>query len=632
MEKINFLDGESSTIQNHNTHKRTTSYNDKVSCELQYISVNELSYLFESNIKKNIRERRSQEDLAASIVKYGMFSPITVFPNDLNDLKKGYTIIDGEKRVQAQVQNGKSSVLALILYNVTPQTASVMRLMLKQKVFNSVETAMNEYRQLRNITEDFSESDIETMLNCDNGTFSDLHLLQRKMDLYKNDSSLLSDLKDEYNKLLIGETTVQVAVENFTELENKYLKKKDKEQKKLAKQEKENDLDNQDDINKIDDDSDAIEQNKELLGIGEQDHQQYVGDERRILPSSLIKQIYARDESMCTICGYGGPKNLSVSTQLEKHHIVDVQYGGTDNINNLVLLCPNCHHLVTTFLNGKATEYNPNPEDLKRNPQNWASVVLGNMGRIAKKEALKRIKKADKDGRVYPKVLSGKMTVGQGLKELRVTKVMPSEFNGNPYFTFKKALFYLEKNMEGFKIFNNQILKEYVSNQDSIKNSDLNKMINLNKDKTPQNELEELADKLDKHNNDTVQDKILPQSHEDFDEKQRIEKHKKLQSSLAKENASLSAKTVIAKSGASNHKLEKNEQSSVNNNLNKIAHKKHITSPRKEQEKQLNNDLNTELEQRIKHNEEIKSNNVINAKLVNSLANENSLSGIKFKK
>lgn len=623
MEQINFLDGESSTIQNHNTHERTTKYNEKVSCELQYISVNELSYLSESDLKSNIRERRSQEDLATSMIKYGMLSPIIVFPNDLNNLKKGYTIIDGEKRVQAQVQNGKSSIMALILYNVTPQTAAVMRLMLKQKVFASLETDMNEYRQLRNITDDFSESDIETMLNCEAGTFSNLHFLQRKLDLYKNDSSLLSDLKDEYNKLLIGETTIQVAVDKFTELENKYLKKKDKEKKKLEKQEQENGLNKNDDINKIDDGSDAIKQNDELLGIGEQDHQQYVGDERRVLPSSLIKQIYARDESMCTICGYGGPKNLSVSTQLEKHHIVDVQYGGTDNINNLILLCPNCHHLVTTFLNGKSTEYNPNPEDLKRNPQNWASVVLGNMGRIAKKEALRRIKKADKNG-VYSKVLSGKMTVGQGLKELRVTKVMPSEFNNNPYFTFKKALFYLEKNMKGFKIFNNQILKEYVANQDALEDNDLNKMINLEKDKNPQIELEKLADKLDAHSNDNVKDKILPQSHEEYDEKKRIEKHQQIQKSLAKEENTISSS--VNQVSFSNNIVQQNP----NNKL-----KKSMASPKKDKEKQLNNDLNEELARRLEHQKNIKSNNVIDAKLVNKLVkdndNKNNLNGIKFK-
>ena len=139
-----------------------------------------------------------------------------------------------------------------------------------------------------------------------------------------------------------------------------------------------------------------------------------------------------------------------------------------------------------------------------------------------------RSKKANKN-KVYSRVLSGKMTVGQGLKELRITKVMPSEFNDNPYFTFKKALFYLEKNMHGFKIFNNHILKEYIANQDALDNKELDKMINLDKDKNPQDELEELADKLDAHSNESAKDKILPQSHEDYDEIKRIEANKKKQ-------------------------------------------------------------------------------------------------------
>ena len=503
MKQVHFLDGETSYLMNRNTHVRTTKYNSKVNCELQYVNIGDLSYFNDKQNKLNVTERLSQEQLTTSIIKYGMLLPIMVFPNNLYDLSQGYTIIDGEKRAKAELQNGQSKIRSLIMYNVTPNTAKVMRLMLNERVYINADHLFDLYDNIRNITDQFSTNEIETMLNLNSGDFAKLSTLKMMLKKYQNDSSISENLQDCYDNLLNNQITIDTALNQFEDIEKKYLKKKQRDDKKSQKD------NSKDDMDKIDNGADAIEQDKgdeSLLNIGEQDHQQYVGDERRILPSSLIKQIYARDESMCTICGYGGARNLSVSTQLEKHHIVDVQYGGTDNINNLVLLCPNCHHLVTTFLNGKATEYKPNPEDLKRNPQNWACVALGNMGRIAKEEALRRIKKADE--KVYNQIINNKMTVGQGLKKLRLTKIMPKEFNNHPYFTFKKALFYFKKNMEGFNIYNHTILKEYLQNQDNI--SDINNMINLHRDKTPNEKLEELADQQNKYNNQSVKDVIKP--------------------------------------------------------------------------------------------------------------------------
>lgn len=50
----------------------------------------------------------------------------------------------------------------------------------------------------------------------------------------------------------------------------------------------------------------------------------------------------------CRICGYG------CTPILHLHHIKDVQYGGDNSPENIVLLCPNCHAIVHTFMSDRA--------------------------------------------------------------------------------------------------------------------------------------------------------------------------------------------------------------------------------------------------------------------------------------
>jgi len=50
----------------------------------------------------------------------------------------------------------------------------------------------------------------------------------------------------------------------------------------------------------------------------------------------------------CELCGY--------STVVDTHHIIPKKIGGPHEINNLIILCPNCHALVTRkhfTLNGR---------------------------------------------------------------------------------------------------------------------------------------------------------------------------------------------------------------------------------------------------------------------------------------
>jgi len=49
------------------------------------------------------------------------------------------------------------------------------------------------------------------------------------------------------------------------------------------------------------------------------------------------------DERNCQICGEGRPRSM------ETHHIIPRRYGGSDDVENLVTLCANCHRAVESI-------------------------------------------------------------------------------------------------------------------------------------------------------------------------------------------------------------------------------------------------------------------------------------------
>lgn len=567
--EINFLDGETSEIFNKNKHKRYSEYHEDVSCELLYIPINNLSFIFDhSDLPKNIYERQTQDSLVTSVMLYGILSPIIVVPNNPDDRTLGYTVVDGEKRVNAAIQNGKGKILAIVNYNIGIQSAKVARILLKERVFESPLAILQYQKDLRDITNDFDEETVEQLLNYKTGDFEKIRSLQRRINLHMNDN-IGNDEKTIFVQVLTGDVLPEDALNQFDKIEKKEKCKAEKQDKKIKEMEKEQGLDSIDEKeeqasatltdnnnNNVQDPTlqEQQDDDKDLFAIGEQNYQQYVGDERRILPTSLTKQIYARDESQCVVCGYGGPNNLSVSTLLEKHHIVDVQYGGTDNINNLVLLCPNCHRLVTNFLNGKPNEYAPNNNDLQKNPQDYGAVVLGNMGRIAKREALRRIKKADLD--VYAKVLDHKETVGQGIKELQLTHIMPKEFNDNAYGAMKKAFFALQKKHIGFKIKNNQLMKEYVANENNLATDNIQQMTDIN----GVNINAEHEDKVPNHDELVApEDKQLPDAHQDIDTNKEQLPTSNNQKSNIDDNNSSSINPDISSSSVPNQEIVNKE-------------------------------------------------------------------------
>ena len=441
------------------------------------------------DLPEKVRKLKNKEltvygTLRKSIKMFGQLSPITVFFDPTDENSEGqYQLIDGMKRFQIAQELEQKSIFALVLYNTNKEVIHFYRALLNLKSEEEIDAKIESAKSLLKETDFFenSEISISNLFGLDNGDFERFNEFMSKYLEICEDETFINGQRETVGlvktALFEGSLSPKLALkmlqmcsDKSKKLKEKAKKRKEREEKKAKAKEEEAKLD----------DGDAIPQGKGdetdegVLSISKGNHQQFVGDERQTLPPSLVRQIYARDESQCMICGYG-QDNYSVSPQLEKHHIIDVQYTGNDNIKNLVLLCKNCHSLVTNFLNGKANEYSPTPDDLKRHPENWGVVVLGNMGKIAKAKAMQRIKAQDEKD--YQKIKEGKITVGQAIKKIKLPYACPKEFNDDPYEFFCKSLFYLMKHKEGFEIHNLKLLNNYneLMQDDSIK---FNKYVN----------------------------------------------------------------------------------------------------------------------------------------------------------
>lgn len=465
------------TAERQNNNNLTTT-------ELMQIDLDKIDLPEEVRKLKN-KELTVYSTLRQSIKMFGQLSPITVFfdPTDENSEGK-YQLIDGMKRFQIAQELEQKTIFALVLYNTNKEVIHFYRALLNLQSPVELDTKIESAKTLAKETDFFenSEISISNLFGLDNGDFERFNEFMDKYLEICEDETFINGQRETVGlaktALFEGSLSPKLALKMIQMCSDKSKKLKEKAKKRKEREEKKAKAKAEEDA-KLDD-GDAMPQEKGeqtddgVLSISKGNHQQFVGDERQTLPPSLVKQIYARDESQCMICGYG-QDNYSVSSQLEKHHIVDVQYTGNDNIKNLVLLCKNCHSLVTNFLNGKANEYSPTPDDLKRHPENWGVVVLGNMGKIAKAKALQRIKAQDEKD--YKKIEEGKITVGQVIKKIKLPYSCPKEFNDDPYEFFCKSLFYLMKHKEGFEIHNLKLLNNYnkLMQDDSIK---FNKYVN----------------------------------------------------------------------------------------------------------------------------------------------------------
>src|SRR5699024_8379199 len=95
--------------------------------------------------------------------------------------------------------------------------------------------------------------------------------------------------------------------------------------------------------------------------------------------SGLKKTVETRAKGICECCGYGkkdGKESPELIVVFIAHHIIPVQFGGSDSTQNLILVCPTCHELIHKY---EKQQFNPEQETYDRNNDIKRIVVLGNM-------------------------------------------------------------------------------------------------------------------------------------------------------------------------------------------------------------------------------------------------------------
>lgn len=335
--------------------------------------------------------------LQDSIRQFGLLSPITVV--EYGDY---YVLVDGYRRLHAYIGLGRTKIPAIVDTTIPPELIRYY-----QPVYNNVldTTFLEKLRYGRYVEQNqpnVGTSAIEQSLGLKTGEY----LKMLYIDQFKED---------------FPEIFQQVQNERLT-IEQAY-KKIDKE---IEKQQKEQDaLDSADMEEKIKNENELDELQQEV-------QKQKLGD-RKVLDPVIRRSVESRAGGACECCGYGkGEPDLMGAFQV--HHMVPVQYGGSDGKSNLILLCHNCHKLVHDYETGRFT---PEKETYDRLNDVKKIVVLGNIIMRLRKKALHVIR--TNHANIGRQVDKGVLTVGQALIKANVDLKGEETYNNSPYDTYKEV-------------------------------------------------------------------------------------------------------------------------------------------------------------------------------------------------
>ena len=90
------------------------------------------------------------------------------------------------------------------------------------------------------------------------------------------------------------------------------------------------------------------------------------------LSKRTISKILHRANAGCSLCGWN-------ESTCDIHHIIQKKHGGSDNMDNLILVCPNCHRIIHT--KGKYTQEDLQQHSLDKTLSNWKEYYnkIGNV-------------------------------------------------------------------------------------------------------------------------------------------------------------------------------------------------------------------------------------------------------------
>lgn len=354
----------------------------------------------------------------------GLITPIHVVPfgtpigyeqdeegHDIESLPlySKYYLFHGKRRYESMVNLGDGSVLALIDTTIPSQLIQVYQAFAQYSEPYTFSEKMAYIKSMRVKQPEMSSDLIENALGYRTGELAKAEYIE----------SMKVDFTDIYNKVDSHKFTVE---QGFKAIEREQSKA-EKEREKA-----EQGGDSQDDEDRL-----RGKQGDDLEELSIAVKQQELGD-RKILDAPTRRAVEARDGAKCQCCGYGD-KIPDLASMFSVHHMVAVQYGGSDSPDNLILLCQNCHKMVHDYEIGRialSKDTFNKYEDIKR------VVVLGNVLRKSRTTAIKAVR--DQDPALGRRMDKGIITVGKALQKGKINlKLEESYPSGSPYQAFMSA-------------------------------------------------------------------------------------------------------------------------------------------------------------------------------------------------
>lgn len=384
---------------------------------LSMVPVDAITYLGEP--KDQVRkDTTTVYGLANMIDHIGMLTPIHVIPfgepigyeqdengYDIESLPiyAKYILFQGARRYESVVNLGKESVLALIDTTIPHPLIPIYQAFAQYNEPYTFSEKMNYNRNVRLKQPKLSSDLIESALGYHTGELAKAEYID----------SMKVDFPDIYNKVESGKFTIE---QGFKAIE----KEQAKAEKEREKEDKEDDESS----------SSSGSSSESLDELDIEANQQELGD-RKILDAPTRRAVEARDGAKCQGCGYGD-QIPDLASMFSVHHMVPVQYGGSDAPNNLILLCQNCHKMVHDYEIGRialSKETFNKYDDIKR------VVVLGNVLRKARVKAIKTIR--EEDPALARRMDKGVISVGRALQKGNIKIHAESDYpNDSPYQAF----------------------------------------------------------------------------------------------------------------------------------------------------------------------------------------------------
>lgn len=367
-------------------------------------------------IPSRVREESSDETfiLQEQIKLFGQLEPIVVIPyteDDDDDEEPLYLLAHGYRRIKALQALGEVDILAVVDSSIPTSLA---------KHYEPIFNATKPYKFTEQLSYGTFIKSTQKMIGYD--TVEGI-LGLKSGDFYK--ALYIDSFKNEFADIFKQVDTGKISIEQGFKKIEKEIEKREKEMSAI------------DELNSGELD-DQLRNTNELLSLNNDAGNQEVGN-RKVLDAVIRRSIESRDNGYCQCCGYGEnePDLMGV---FHVHHIIAVQYGGSDNKSNLVLVCNNCHTLIHDYEKGR---FLPDKTTFDRLKYVQKIVVLGNMLATMKQKGLHYLRVKHPD--IFRLVDAGKESLGKSLLKVNADLEGEKLYNNSPYDTFVQCALDIDK-------------------------------------------------------------------------------------------------------------------------------------------------------------------------------------------